>query len=209
MLKGMDTLIQLQEVEGVRAGGLAVVEVEDQNGHQHQQGAEHGEQEELDGRIDPAGRVAPNPDEQVHGDEHHFPEDVEQEEVQGDEDADHAGHQGQQADHEFLDPDLDVVPGGQDAQRGEEGGEHDEQQGKAVDPHVVADTVSRQPLPALHELHGRGLAVEVKPEGQGNQELHHGDGQGGDLQALVALPVQDQQDPYPDDGEENQNGEDG
>ena len=88
-------------------------------------------------------------------------------------------------------------------------GEHDEQQGKAVDPQVVADPVGRQPLPALHELHGRGLAVEVEPEGQGNQELHQGDGQGGDLQALVALPVQDQQDPYPDEGEEDQNGEDG
>ena len=66
------------------------MEVEDQNGHQHQQGAEHGEQEELDGGVNPAGRIAPDPDEQVHGDEHHFPEDVEQEEIQGDEDADHA-----------------------------------------------------------------------------------------------------------------------
>jgi hypothetical protein len=104
---------------------------------------------------------------------------------------------------------LDVVPGGQDAQRRQEGGEHDQQQGKAVDADIVADAVGRQPGPALHELHGRGLAVEVEPQGQGHQELRHGDDQGGDLQALVALPVQNQQDPYPDDGEEDQNGEDG
>ena len=108
-----------------------------------------------------------------------------------------------------LHPVLDVVPGGQHAQGGQEGGEHDEQQGKAVDPQGIADAVGRQPFPALHELHGRGLAVEVEPEGQGNQELHHGNDQGGHLEALVVLPVHDDQDPDPQDGEEDQNGEDG
>ncbi len=108
----------LQQIKGVNAGGLAAVEVKHQNGHQHQQRAEHGEQEELDGRIDPPGRVAPDADEQVHGDQHHFPEDVEEEEVQGGEHPDHAAHQDQQADHELLDVGLDVGPGGQHAERG-------------------------------------------------------------------------------------------
>ncbi len=74
----------------------------------------------LMGRIDPPSRVAPDADKQVHGDQHHFPEDIEQEEVQGTEHPDHTAHQGQQANHEFLDPGLDVRPGGQDTQRGQE-----------------------------------------------------------------------------------------
>ena len=112
--------VQAQQIEGISAGDLAVIEVEHQNGHQHEQGAEHGVQEELDGGVDPAGGVAPDADQQVHGDELQFPEHVEQEDVQGGEDADHAGQHEEQADHEFLHPVLDVVPGGQHTDGGKE-----------------------------------------------------------------------------------------
>jgi hypothetical protein len=104
---------------------------------------------------------------------------------------------------------LDVVPGGQDAQRGEEGGEHDEQQGKAVHPHVVADAVSRQPLPALHELHGRGLAVETRTRGAGKTRNSATEMMRVAIfRTLWRFRSRISRIPIPDDGEEDQNGED-
>ena len=72
-----------------RALLLVVQEVEHEDRHQHQQRADHREQEELDGGVDPA-RPAPDPDDEVHRDQHHLPEHVELEEVQRDEGAEHA-----------------------------------------------------------------------------------------------------------------------
>ena len=142
---------------------------------------EHGEQEELDGGVDPPGRVAPDTDEEVHGDEHHFPEDVEEEKVQGGEHPDHAAHQGQQANHELFDMGLDVGPGGQNTERGQKGGEQDEQQREAIHPEMIADAVTGNPRVALHELHGGGAVVEAEPQGQGEGQLQQGDPEGGRL----------------------------
>src|SRR4030042_1447803 len=53
---------------------------------EHQRRAQRGEQEELDGGIPPP-LAAPGPDDEVHRDQHHLPEDEEDEQVEGDEDA--------------------------------------------------------------------------------------------------------------------------
>ena len=63
-------------------------------------------EEELDGGV-LAARAAPDADQEVHRQEHHFPEDVEQEEVERDEDAHHAGLQQQEQDEVALDVLLD------------------------------------------------------------------------------------------------------
>ena len=67
-------------------------EVEHQQGDEHQHAADQGEEEELDGGVLPP-RAAPDADEEVHRQQHHFPEHVEEEEVQGHEDAQHARFQ--------------------------------------------------------------------------------------------------------------------
>ena len=59
---------------------------------QHEDGARKRVEEELDGRVLLA-RTTPDADEEVHRQQHHFPEDVEQEHVERDEHAHHACHQ--------------------------------------------------------------------------------------------------------------------
>ncbi len=78
---------QAQVVEGVDAGLAAVDDVQREDGDQHEQAADLGEQEELDGRVD-APLVPPEGDQEVHGDEHHLEEEVEEEQVEGEEHAD-------------------------------------------------------------------------------------------------------------------------
>ena len=76
---------ELRDRERVEPGRL----VEDEERDQHQHAARERVEEELHGGVD-APLVAPDPDEEVHRDEHRLPEHVEEEEVERDEDADHA-----------------------------------------------------------------------------------------------------------------------
>ena len=85
-------------------GSRVLVEVE--NRQEHQQAARHGVDKELHRRPDPFG-AAPDPDQQVHGDQHDLPEYVEEYEIECDEDADDARGQQQQGDMKFPHPLLD------------------------------------------------------------------------------------------------------
>src|SRR4029079_5217321 len=49
--------------------------------HQHEQRPDERVEDELDRRVDPVA-AAPDPDDQVHGDEDDLPEDVEEEQVE-------------------------------------------------------------------------------------------------------------------------------
>ena len=69
--------------------------VQRQNRHQHQQPAELGKQEKLDGGVDSAF-VSPQRDQEVHRDQHQFPGEVEQEQIDSQE---HAGDAGQDPQH--------------------------------------------------------------------------------------------------------------
>jgi hypothetical protein len=65
---------------------MAAVEKEHQDRHQQQDAARQGIEEELDRRVHPV-RAAPHADDEVHGDEHGFPEHIEQDEIERREDA--------------------------------------------------------------------------------------------------------------------------
>ena len=71
------------------------VEVQHQDGDQHQHAADQRVQEELDRRIF-APRPAPDADQEVHRQQHDFPEHVEQEEIERHEHAQHARFQQQE-----------------------------------------------------------------------------------------------------------------
>ena len=83
--------------------------------------------------------MAPDADQEVHRHERDFPEDVEQEEVDGDEDADEAEFQKDQQRKIFFHAMLDVLPGDDDADGGQESREQDQPQAESVDPNVVVD----------------------------------------------------------------------
>src|SRR5581483_7973742 len=78
--------LELEDVERVRVGP----EVHPEEAQEHEHAPEQGVEEELDGRVLAVG-ASPDPDQEVHRDEHELPEDEEQDEVERDERAGHAG----------------------------------------------------------------------------------------------------------------------
>ena len=202
-------VIELEEVEGVLAGGGAVMEIQDQDGDQHQDAPHHGVDEELDRRVDPALRVSPDPDQEVHGDEHHFPEDVEEEKVQRAEDPDHPGLQKEDADHEFFDLVLNILPAGHDRDEGEKGREKNQKQADPVDSQVIGNPVIGDPGDLFHELHGRRVQPEIEEEGKREEKLQQGHDESDPADRFFFLPVQEKDDRGPEQGEESDQGKKG
>ncbi len=116
------------------AGGV----VKPEDADQHEDRAGHRVEDEFDGGVD-AAVVAPDADEQVHGDEHDFPEKEEEEEVEGEEDADDADFEKEDGDEKFFDALLDAAPGTEDGDDGEERGQDDEEEADAVRAEVIVD----------------------------------------------------------------------
>src|SRR6185503_1112576 len=79
---------EIVECQGPR---LAVVnEGERDDGGEHQQPASLGEEEKLDCCVDPP-LVPPDGDQEIHGNQHQFPEKEEQEKIERQKDADDTG----------------------------------------------------------------------------------------------------------------------
>ena len=97
-------------VEGVDARGAAVREVEADNGGEHEKAAELGEEKEFDGGPE-AVLMAPEGDEKIHGHEHELPGKIEEEEVEAEEDAEHARDGPGEAQVKKARPLRDLVPG--------------------------------------------------------------------------------------------------
>ncbi|MEZ5284323.1 MAG: hypothetical protein R2712_05840 [Vicinamibacterales bacterium] len=154
--------VEPEQVEAVFTRGRVVHPREADDGHQHQHAAGHRVEDELDRGVD-ALVVAPDPDEEVHRDEQDVPEDVEEEEVERTEDADHGGLEDQHEDGELLHAALDALPGRQERNRRQEARQHDEHQAEAVDAQVVLDAEGRNPGVALDELERLGGRRGVEP----------------------------------------------
>ena len=122
------------------------------DGHQHQERAGHGIDEELDGRVEAVG-AAPYPDDEIHRDQHHLEEDVKEKQIEGDKDADQAG---QERKHQGVEPPLPPGDGGpacQHAERHHDRGEQHHEQRDAVDSYPVADAPAGNPGSAGNQLH--------------------------------------------------------
>ena len=157
------------QVEGVHAGGGAVLEVEGEDGDQHEEGAHQRVEDELDGGVDAVG-PAPDPDDEIHRDQHRLPEDVEEEEVEGHEDAEHARLEQEHGDGELFPAPLHRVPRGEQCERHEERGQQHEEQADAVHAQVIRDPERRHPRALLHELVVGGGGVEAGVERHGEHE---------------------------------------
>jgi hypothetical protein len=174
--------------------------VQHEERHEHEHAARERVQEELHGGVD-APLVAPDPDEEVHRDEHGLPEDVEEEEVEGHEDPDHPRLEEEHEDDELADPLSDRAPRAEKGEGREEGGEDHEPEREAVHPHVVGDAPGRDPRPPLDELH-RGDVPEA-PEHEERQREHQGrEAKAEDL--LERLPAGEGHDHRPRHGKEDE-----
>ena len=155
-------LVELQQIEAVGAGRRLVQPRQADDGDQHQHAAGHRVEDELDRGVD-ALVVAPDADQEVHRDQHEVPEDVEEEEVERAEDADHRRLEQQHEDRELLDLLLDALPRRQQRDRRQEAGQHEQHQAEAVDADVVLDAERGIHGSALDELERRRRRRRSKP----------------------------------------------
>ena len=160
--------VERDDVERQRVG-LRVAEDQVQHGRQHQRAAGHREEHELDRRVAPA-RTAPHADDEEHREEHQLPEQEEEEQVDGHERAEHAPLEHQHEEHELLAVPLDVPPGGEDDDRREQRGEHDQPEREAVDAERVVDAEARDPGDLLGELQRADAGLEGRQHQQREQE---------------------------------------
>ena len=117
---------------------------------------DEGVEEVLDGGAAAIFGAAEGGDQQRHRDEGELPEGVVEEEVERDEDAEHRDLLEQEEGVEELLAVVDDVPGDEDAEWGEEAGEHDEPHREAIDADVVVDGGRVDPGEVLVELEGAG-----------------------------------------------------
>jgi len=139
--------------------------VEDEHRQQHQQRAHHREQEELDRCVYPPG-AAPDSDDEVHRNQHRFPEHVELEEVQRYERAEHPRLEAEHEKEVVAQRLRDVVPGSQQNDGHEERREKHQQQADTVDTHEIVDAVFGNPRNVFHELETRFERIKDREKAQ-------------------------------------------
>src|SRR5262249_26933340 len=151
---------QRENVEGGLSSDLLVIKVKRQDAKQHQNGAEKRIQEKLDGRVK-FSRPSPNSDQEVHGDEHHFPEDVEQNKIQRHKNAEHSRLKDQHENVVLLHAILNRAPGGHDGDKPQNRGQKHQQEADAVDSEEVLDAQRWNPVVLFLELHEQRIGPEI------------------------------------------------
>src|ERR1039457_448914 len=96
--------------------------------------------------------MSPDADDQRHRNQGGFPEEVEEEQVERDEAADHRSLEDQHQDEKFFHLSIYRLPRNQNAQRREERGQHYQPHGDAIDPEVVVNVGMRNPRQILMAL---------------------------------------------------------
>src|SRR3546814_820356 len=175
VLRATDDLVDLRVALGLDlrdaldvavALAVSVQEGEADDADEHEGGAEHREDEELQGRVDPLG-VAPPADEEVHRHQDQLEHDEEHEQVERAEDTDACALEQEQPGVVRL---LVVVGGHRDHREGEQQAGHDDQEQRdAVDPDVPRDPEVGDPVALDLELVAglAGLEGGQQPDGDG------------------------------------------
>ena len=144
---------QRGQVECIVAPGCLLVKIpQGDDACQHQQAAQRGIEHELEGRVN-TSLSAPTADQEIGRNQHHFPENIEEEEVGGEEDADDAAFKQQHEGHVVLDLLFNAKRRG-DTDHCEEGCQSDQQETDTVNAEAIAYAYRRNPLQLLVEEEG-------------------------------------------------------
>src|SRR6185369_2725836 len=130
--------IQPEEIEKAEIGNPCAhtLEVQSNDSNKHQEGADHSIDEEFDRCVDPV-LPTPDADDEVHRDQHDFPEDVEEKEIERDECAEHADFQQKEAGHVTLYLLVYCIPGPENGNRHDEGRQHYEPEAYTINADVI------------------------------------------------------------------------
>ena len=134
--------------------------------------AAHGVDHEFERGIIPIG-TAPLVDQEIHRNKADFPEDEEDQQVEGHEDAQHARLEEQEQHHVGLDT-VGHAEGGQNGERREQRGQQDHGQRKPIHAEMKRGIDGRIPGILFLELETRHIRLESKP--QDNRKEQTGSG---------------------------------
>ena len=159
-------------------------------------------------------RSPPDPDDEIHGNQHDLPEDVKEEKVEGHENTQHAYLENQEVAVILPKPLCNRRPGRQDGDEAHQCGQENQQQADAINPEVELGTDGIDPVRANDESHPGRLdvqrIVELRYQGKRDQKTEKGDDVGNPLDGVVtslsSWPQYDQH--HPNKREEAHNVED-
>src|SRR4030067_3252495 len=117
--------------EGILSGRPAVDEKQGEYGDQHEKASRLSEHEELHGGVAPV-LMAPEGDEEKHGDEHQLPEEIEKKEVDCEKRPCYTGERKHEGEMEKADPVLDLCPRRYHGARAEKKSERHEDKAESV-----------------------------------------------------------------------------
>src|SRR5689334_5672239 len=118
-------MLQSNKIEGTG------FRIQPKNRRQHKGGCDYGVQEKLHCRIN-LPPVPVHSDEQRHGNQGGFPEEIEEEEIERNENSNQRRLKHQEQNKKLLDSFVYRVPGDKNAKRGEKRREHDQPKGNPV-----------------------------------------------------------------------------
>src|ERR1700691_825414 len=196
----LQELLNLWQVEGA----AQVVEPDDAD--EHEDRASHRIQDKFDGGVD-AALMSPDTDQEGHGDQHDLPEQEEEEEVEGKEDADNADLEQQQHDEEFFYAVIDTLPGSKNRYGRQERGQDDEEETDAVHAQVVVDRRVGNPVVVFDQTVARYAYGHSRNEQKRKDEFDQGNCERQAANPDVILAAQEQQGEGAQRGEEDQNRE--
>ena len=184
--------IQTQQVKSERTV-LSIMQIgEIQDGHQHQETADHGVEQEFERGVN-APFATPDANQEVHGNQHDFPEDVEEKDINRDKGPDHAGFQDEKEKEILPDPMFNAAPGGQNHQRRKKGRQQHEEQADAIDTNIVFDPEFANPGIALNELKRGGLTIKAGEQAERDEEREQRRAKGGSTDQLHRILIESQQ----------------
>src|SRR5712691_5908762 len=121
-----------------------------QDGDQHREAADDGVDQEFERGVDPAA-LAPDPDQEVERNQHRFPEDIEEDEVERQQNAGGRGLQDEEQEDELLEAGRERG-GDDDRDQKEQRIQAQQEEAQAVDTEVIADPQRGNPLTGFLEL---------------------------------------------------------
>ena len=145
-------------------------EIDGNDGNEEKDAAEERVNEELYRGVVLVGS-SPDGNEEVHRDEHRFPENVKQDEIKRAEDADHGRFHEQDADHELLHPLLDCCPRTEHADRCKQCCKEDEEDGNPVNTEGIVDIVRWYPGDMFAELKEGRCRIKTGIEDERNGKI--------------------------------------
>ena len=113
------------------------------NADQHEERTDHRVQDELYRGVDPS-LASPYADQEIHRDQHDFPENVKQHQVERAEHSDHARLERKETDHERFDFFRYRLPGRENGQRRQKGCQDHQEKADAVNPEMMAECCRSQ-----------------------------------------------------------------